>query len=103
MQLAEGSVIPIEKDIPLEDAALFGCAVITGGRRGQHSDTAGATVAVLGLGGVGLNAMMAATLSGAEQVIAVDVQGDRLAFANNSAPPIPLTRATRMRSSRLRN
>ena len=41
----------------------------------------GATVAVLGLGGVGLNAMMAATLSGAEQVIAVDVQGDKLAFA----------------------
>ncbi|MEC8204717.1 MAG: zinc-dependent alcohol dehydrogenase family protein, partial [Pseudomonadota bacterium] len=83
MVLAEGSVIPIEKDIPLEDAALFGCAVITG--VGAVVNTAaippGATVAVLGLGGVGLNAMMAATLSGAEQVIAVDVQGDKLAFA----------------------
>jgi len=41
----------------------------------------GATVAVLGLGGVGLNAMMAATLSGAERVIAVDVLDDKLAFA----------------------
>ena len=83
MVLAEGSVIPIEKDIPLEDAALFGCAVITG--VGAVVNTAaippGATVAVLGLGGVGLNAMMAATLSGAERVIAVDVLDDKLAFA----------------------
>ena len=58
MVVAEGSVIPIEKDIPLEDAALFGCAVITG--VGAVVNTAaippGATVAVLGLGGVGLNA-----------------------------------------------
>jgi alcohol dehydrogenase len=61
--LAEGSVIPIEKDIPLEDAALFGCAVITG--VGAVVNTAavppGAKVAVLGLGGVGLNALMGAT------------------------------------------
>jgi len=81
--LAEGSVIPIEDDIPLEDAALFGCAVITG--VGAVVNTAavppGAKVAILGLGGVGLNAMMAAVLSGAERVIAVDVLDDKLAFA----------------------
>jgi len=81
--LAEGSVIRIEDDIPLEDAALFGCAVITG--VGAVVNTAqvppGAKGAVLGLGGAGLNAMFATILSGAERVIAVDVLDDKLAFA----------------------
>ena len=81
--LAEGSVIPIDKDIPLADAALFGCAVITG--VGAVVNTAavqpGAKVAILGLGGVGLNAMLAAALSGAERVIAVDILDDKLTFA----------------------
>ncbi len=81
--LAEASVIRIDKDIPLEDAALFGCAVITG--VGSVVNTAqlpaGATVAVIGLGGVGLNAMFAAILSGAERIIAIDINDERLALA----------------------
>lgn len=81
--LAEASVIRIDNDVPLEDAALFGCAVITG--VGAVINTAkvrpGATVAVLGLGGVGLNSMFAAILSGADRVIAVDVLDHKLALA----------------------
>ena len=77
------SVIPIDEDIPIEDAALFGCGVITGA--GAVINTArvpaGATVAVVGLGGVGLNAMLAAIVSGASRIIAIDTNGEKLALA----------------------
>jgi alcohol dehydrogenase len=77
------AVIPIDEDIPIEDAALFGCGVITGA--GAVLNTAkvpaGATVAVVGLGGVGLNAMMAAIVTGASRIIAIDTSGEKLALA----------------------
>jgi alcohol dehydrogenase len=77
------AVIPIDEDISIEDAALFGCGVITGA--GAVINTAkvppGATVAVVGLGGVGLNAMLAANVSGAARVIAVDISDEKLALA----------------------
>ncbi len=77
------AVIPIGEDISIEDAALFGCGVITGA--GAVINTAkvppGATVAVVGLGGVGLNSLLAAIVSGAARIIAVDINDEKLALA----------------------
>lgn len=77
------SVIPIDEDIPIEDAALFGCGVITGAGAVMNTAKipAGATTAIVGLGGVGLNAMMAAIAAGASRVIAIDTNAEKLALA----------------------
>ncbi|MFO0997414.1 MAG: zinc-dependent alcohol dehydrogenase family protein [Alphaproteobacteria bacterium] len=77
------SLVKVDPDLPLEEAALFGCAVLTG--VGAVVNTArvqaGATVAVLGLGGVGLNALLGAALVGAREIVAIDVLDDKLALA----------------------
>ena len=77
------SLVKIDKDIPLEKAALFGCAVLTG--VGAVVNTAGVqvgqSVVVIGLGGVGLAAVLGALASGAAQVIAVDLSEDKLQLA----------------------
>lgn len=77
------SLVKIDPDLPLEEAALFGCAVLTGA--GAVINTAGVrpgqTVAVVGLGGVGLCALLAAVASGAREIIAVDLLPEKLAFA----------------------
>jgi alcohol dehydrogenase len=81
--VARNSLVKIEKSLPLDQAALFGCAVLTG--VGAVVNTArvpaGATVAVVGLGGVGLNALLACRLVGAAAIVAVDLQDDKLALA----------------------
>jgi alcohol dehydrogenase len=81
--VARHAVIPIDPEVPFEDAAVFGCAVMTG--VGAVVNTArvpvGATVAVVGLGGVGLNALLGAVLSGAERILAVDVSESKLGLA----------------------
>ena len=81
----QGSVVKIPDDIPFEDAAVFGCAVVTG--VGAVLNTArvpeGASMAVFGLGGVGLNAVMAGAIAGASPLIAVDVHDDKLALARD--------------------
>ncbi len=68
------SVVKLPKDIPLDVAAVFSCAVITG--VGAVVNTAkvpmGASVGVVGLGGVGLSAMLGAKAAGARQVIGID-------------------------------
>src|SRR5262245_3403196 len=77
------SLIKIEPDIPLELAALFGCAVVTG--MGAVVNAAqvrpGASVAVVGLGGVGLSALLGALAAGAGRVIAVDMLQHKLDLA----------------------
>jgi S-(hydroxymethyl)glutathione dehydrogenase/alcohol dehydrogenase len=69
--------------MPLEQAALIGCSVMTG--VGSVLNTAqvpaGATMAVFGAGGVGLNVVQGGTLVGASQIIAVDVLPQKLAYA----------------------
>jgi Zn-dependent alcohol dehydrogenase len=81
--VARESCVKIDPDLPLELAALFGCAVLTG--VGAVVNTAkvepGQSVAVVGLGGVGLSVVLGARLAGARQIIAVDLSDDRLAFA----------------------
>jgi len=77
------SLVKIEKDIPLEDAALFGCAVMTGA--GAILNTArlrpGEELAVVGLGGVGMSALMAAVATGASRIVAVDTSQAKLDLA----------------------
>ena len=77
------SLVRVNPTLPLAEAALFGCAVLTG--VGAVVNTArvpaGATVAVVGLGGVGLAALLGAVAAGASRVVAVDLAEDKLAFA----------------------
>jgi alcohol dehydrogenase len=77
------SAVKIDPSVPLEDAAIFGCAVMTGA--GAVLNTAkmqaGDTIAVVGLGGVGMNALFAAVAGGAERIIAVDTSAEKLGLA----------------------
>ncbi|MBO8142214.1 MAG: zinc-binding dehydrogenase [Firmicutes bacterium] len=80
---AEESLIKIPRDISFEIAAVFGCAVMTG--VGAVVNTArvepGSSVAVFGLGGVGLAAVMGAVAAGAYPVLALDVLPEKLEHA----------------------
>ncbi|MEO1264924.1 MAG: zinc-dependent alcohol dehydrogenase family protein [Pseudomonadota bacterium] len=80
---SQHSVVKIDKSLPFAEAALFGCAVVTGA--GAVINTAkvtpGSTVAIVGLGGVGLMGLLAAKMAGAREVVAVDVVDDKLALA----------------------
>jgi Zn-dependent alcohol dehydrogenase len=77
------SVVKIDKPLLPEIAALFGCAVLTG--VGAVVNTArvapGESVAIFGLGGVGLAALLGARCAGAYPLIAVDIHQDRLELA----------------------
>jgi len=81
--VSRNSLVKIDADIPLRDAAVFGCAVITG--VGAVVNTAkvpvGSAVAVVGLGGVGLSAVLGAQVAGAAQIVAVDLSDRKLALA----------------------
>lgn len=80
---AQESLIKIDPSLPLDKAALFGCAVMTG--VGAVVNTAqvaaGMSVAVFGMGGVGLSAVMGARTVGAHPIIAVDRIEAKLALA----------------------
>lgn len=78
-----GSVVRVDRDIPLETAAIFGCAVMTGVGAALNAARVapGDKVAVIGLGGVGFSAMLGAILGGADQVIAVDINPAKLGLA----------------------
>lgn len=77
------NAVKIESDIPPSAAALVGCAVITG--VGAVINTAqlqaGATAAVFGCGGVGLNVIQGCAIAGAETIIAVDTNEEKLDMA----------------------
>jgi Zn-dependent alcohol dehydrogenase len=77
------SAVKVDKGLPFEIAALFGCAVLTG--VGAVINSAGVqtgeSVAVFGLGGVGLAALLGARLAGAGTLIAIDVVDEKLALA----------------------
>jgi NDMA-dependent alcohol dehydrogenase len=68
------AVIKIDKDIPLEKAALVGCGVPTGWGSAVHAAATeiGDTVVVVGTGGVGINAVQGARMAGAARIVAVD-------------------------------
>ena len=79
----ESGAVPVRDDVPLDRAALIGCAVMTG--VGAVINTArveaGSSVLVIGCGGVGLNCIQGAVLAGAERIIAVDVKANKLEYA----------------------
>ncbi|MFE8945743.1 Zn-dependent alcohol dehydrogenase [Streptomyces sp. NPDC007856] len=73
--VAASCVLPLPAGVPLVDAALLGCAVLTGYGAVHHSAKVrpGETVAVFGAGGVGLATLQSARIAGASRIIAVDV------------------------------
>jgi len=77
------SAVRVDPDLPFDVAALFGCAVLTGVGAVLHSANVapGDSVAVFGLGGVGLAALLGAKVAGAGTIIAVDVVPEKLALA----------------------
>ena len=81
--LDRGSLVKIDNDLPLHEAALFGCAVMTGA--GAVINTArilpGDSVAIVGLGGVGLSGLLGAVLAGAEKIVAIDLSNEKLGLA----------------------
>ncbi len=77
------SLVKIDPELPLDEAALFGCAVLTGVGAVINTAkvTAGSSVAVIGLGGVGLSSLLGAIAAGARRVVAVDLSDDKLGLA----------------------
>ena len=82
------SLVRIDPALSFEEAALFGCAVLTG--VGAVVNTAavraGQSVVVVGLGGVGLASVLGALASGASPVVAVDLSEQKLALARTLGP-----------------
>ncbi len=83
MLVHENAVVKIREEMPLDRASLVGCAVMTG--YGAVVNTAGIgpgdTVAVTACGGVGMAAVTAARVAGAERIIAIDTNPEKLALA----------------------
>ncbi|QDY70681.1 zinc-dependent alcohol dehydrogenase family protein [Qingshengfaniella alkalisoli] len=77
--MSENSCIRIDKDIPLDKAALLGCAVLTGVGAVLNSGNLkmGQSCAVVGLGGVGLAGVLGAVAAGARTLVAVDLSEDK--------------------------
>lgn len=83
--LSRRSLVRVDPTLPFEIAALFGCAVITGVGAVVNTASLGhdATVAVVGLGGVGLAALLGARALNARTLVAVDLSEDKLAIARS--------------------
>ncbi len=81
--VSENRCIPLPDRIPMDIAVLFGCAVPTGAGIVTNilQPSPGTTVAIFGLGGIGLSALMACRLQDCSQLIAVDVAPEKLEFA----------------------
>ena len=79
----ERTAVKMDKDLPLEKLGPLGCGVVTGagGVIEALKVGCGDTIAVFGVGGVGLSAVMAARLVGAKRIVAVDLVPERLDLA----------------------
>ncbi|GHE95985.1 alcohol dehydrogenase [Streptomyces spiralis] len=84
--VAAPCVLPLPDGVPLTDAALLGCAVLTGYGAVHHSARVrrGETVAVFGVGGVGLATLQAARIAGAAKIVAVDVSPEKEELARQA-------------------
>lgn len=78
--VSELSVVPIGKDVPADIAAIFGCAILTGGGAvlNEVKPTENDTIAVVGLGGVGMSAIITAAALGVKEIVGIDMQPDKL-------------------------
>src|SRR5947208_11965925 len=81
--VAEAGAIPVSRDVPFEALATLGCAVLTGVGAVTNAAQvpAGARVAVIGAGGIGLNVVQGAAIAGCEHIIVMDVRPVPLALA----------------------
>ena len=79
----QSQLVPVPKALPLESVALLACGVITGVGAvvNRAQVTPGSSVAVIGVGGVGLNSIQGARLVGAHPIIAIDVVDSKLKTA----------------------
>lgn len=83
MLLHRSGVVAIDPDMPLDRAALIGCAVVTGvgAAINEARIRPGETCVVVGCGGIGLNVIQGAALAGAGRIIAIDLQQSKLELA----------------------
>ena len=81
--VSENRCVKIPDGVPMDIAALFGCAVLTGAGIITNSvrPIKGSSIAIFGLGGIGLSALMGLVLFDCEMVVAVDISEDRLQLA----------------------
>ena len=72
--ISENSAVKVDKDLPLEKVVLIGCGVPTGWGSAVHAAAteAGDTIAIYGIGGIGINSVQGAALAGARNVVAID-------------------------------
>ena len=79
----ESQVTKVPEEIPLDKAALLGCAAITGIGSVIHTAQVrpGETVVVFGCGGIGLNIVQGALLAGARHIFAIDTRTEKLEMA----------------------
>ncbi|MER7316098.1 zinc-binding dehydrogenase [Streptomyces halstedii] len=84
--VAANCVLPAPAGVPLTDAALLGCAVLTGYGAVHHSARVreGESVVVFGIGGVGLAVLQAARIAGASTIVAVDVSPEKEELARRA-------------------
>lgn len=98
------SCVKLDADLSHAEAALFGCAVLTG--VGAVINTArvqaGTTTAILGLGGVGFSALLAAVASGAREVVALDMNESKLALARDLGATVTINAADPDAAERIR-
>ncbi len=83
--ISENRVVPLPDGVPLDVAVLFGCAVPTGAGiiTNDLKPSPGSTIAIYGLGGIGMSALMATMLYQCSKVIVVDVSDDKLSLAKS--------------------
>lgn len=81
--ISENSAIKVADDVPLDKAVLIGCGVPTGFGSAVHAAETepGDTIAVYGVGGIGMNAVQGAALAGAANVVAIDPLANKREFA----------------------
>ncbi|MCQ9370401.1 alcohol dehydrogenase catalytic domain-containing protein [Corynebacterium sp. 35RC1] len=81
--VSQHSIVKIGKDVPADIAAIFGCAILTGGGAIINEIKPGPedTIAVVGLGGVGMSAIITAAALGVKEIVGIDMQEDKLAKA----------------------
>jgi aryl-alcohol dehydrogenase len=79
----ERTAVKVDRELPLEKLGPLGCGVITGAGAVIEALKVGYgdSIAIFGVGGVGLSAVMAARLAGAQHIVAVDINAERLALA----------------------
>lgn len=83
--ISENRCIPIDKCVPMDVACLFGCAVPTGAGivMNEINLIPASSIAIWGVGGVGLCAIAGAVLSGCEKIVAIDITNEKLEVARS--------------------